>query len=78
MKTNHRRGFKAKTHRDQAMWENSRVSEFADKCVGAGIGNDFTNGNRGMAKEKRGAKKYIRSRIRFAEKQKLRTMIIDD
>lgn len=31
----------------------------------AGIGNDFTNGHRGMAKAVRGAKKFVRTRIRF-------------
>jgi hypothetical protein len=33
----------------------------------AGIANDFTNGHRGMAKAVRGAKKFVRTRIRFHE-----------
>lgn len=32
--------------------------------VGASIGNDFTNGHRGAAKAVRGAKKYVRTRVR--------------
>lgn len=35
--------------------------------VGAGIGNDFTNGHRGMAKAVKGAKKFVRTRVRFHE-----------
>jgi hypothetical protein len=38
------------------------------EVVCAGIGNDFTNGHRGMAKAVRGAKKFVRSRIRTREK----------
>lgn len=45
----------------------TRKSTLADVAVGAGVGYDFCNGNRGMAKAVRGAKKYIRSRIRFHE-----------
>ncbi len=42
-------------------------SEFADRTVGASIGNDFANGHRGMAKAVRGAKKFARTRLRFHE-----------
>lgn len=31
------------------------------------IGNDFTKGHRGMAKSARGAKKFVRTRLRFHE-----------
>lgn len=37
-----------------------------------GIGNDFTNGRRGMARAVRGAKKYVNTRCRFHEKQQIR------
>ena len=47
-------------------WQNTSV--FADKCIGADIGNDFSNGHRGMARAVAGAKKYVRSRTRFHEK----------
>lgn len=67
MKTNHRRGFVARGHRDQAMYGTSGNAPLAGKRFGAGIGNDFVKGNRGMAKDKKGAKKFVRSRIRFHE-----------
>lgn len=35
--------------------------------IGAGIGNDFCRGNRGMARAVRGAKKFVRSRLRHHE-----------
>ena len=74
MKTNHRRGFRAKPHRDKAMFGTGRRSEYSDVSVGAGIGNDFSKGNRGMAKAVRGAKKFVRSRIRFHDRQKTRAL----
>jgi hypothetical protein len=52
-----------------------RVSKFADVCVGAGIGNDFSNGHRGMAKAVRGAKKFVRTRFRFYENQAVRKLM---
>ena len=52
---------------DKSLHGHSRKSELADRTVGAGIGNDFSNGHRGMAKAMSGAKKYVRSRIRFHE-----------
>ncbi len=66
MKTNHRRGFVAKNHTDSAMFATSATAPISGKKISSeGIGNDFTNGNRGMAKSKRGAKKFVRSRTRF-------------
>ena len=56
---------------DKSLHGWARKSEFADKVIGAGIGNSFCNGNRGMAKSVKGAKKFVRSRIRFHEKQAL-------
>lgn len=53
---------------DKSMHGWQRVSLLADRSVGAGIGNDFTDGHRGMAGAVRGAKKFVRSRIRFHEK----------
>lgn len=65
MKTNHRRGFVAKPHKDQAMFSASAIASVADKGLHVYIGNDFTKGNRGMAKAKREAKKFLHSRARF-------------
>lgn len=56
---------------DKSMHGWKRVSTFSDKSFSAFIGNDFSNGNRGMAKSVRGAKKFVRTRIRFHEKAKL-------
>ena len=52
---------------DKSLHSWGRVSQLADKVVGASIGNDFTNGHRGMAKSVAGAKKFVRTRIRFQE-----------
>lgn len=67
MKTNHRRGFVAKPHKDQAMFGTSVIAPLSGKSFDASISNDFTKGNRGMAKAKRGAKKFVRTRVRRAE-----------
>lgn len=50
----------------------SRSSPLADRIVTAHWGGDNSKGHRGIAKARRGAKKYINSRIRFAEKAALR------
>jgi hypothetical protein len=52
---------------DKSMHGSVRKSTLADRYVCAGIGNDFSSGHRGMAKAVRGAKKFIRSRMRFHE-----------
>lgn len=54
-------------------WGNA--SEFSDRQIGAGIGNDFTNGHRGEARAVKGAKKFVRSRTRFHENATTRTII---
>jgi hypothetical protein len=75
MKTNHRRNFKAKRHRDSSMMQFSSKAQLADVAPSASIGNDFTNGNRGMAKDKRGAKKYVRSRVRFHDNMATKKLV---
>jgi hypothetical protein len=52
---------------DKSLHSWSRKSEFADVSIGAAIGNDFSNGHRGMAHSVKGAKKFVRTRIRFHE-----------
>lgn len=39
--------------------------------VTARVGNDFTDGHRGMARAVKGAKKFVRSRVRAKNKQAL-------
>jgi hypothetical protein len=63
---------------DKSMQCWGRKSEFSDKIIMAGIGNDFSNGNRGMARSVKGAKKFVRSRIRFHDKQKLNKVKYDE
>jgi hypothetical protein len=72
MKTNHRRGYKAPSHTDNAMWHESRKDPLSETTVFAGISNDFSNGRRGEAKAKRGAKKFLNSRIRARQKAAVR------
>lgn len=56
--------------------------KLSNKIIGSKtIGNDFVNGHRGEAKSVRGAKKFVRSRIRFHENaatRKLTREINDD
>ncbi len=54
---------------DKSLHGWSRLSLLADVVVSASIGNDFSNGHRGMANAVRGAKKFVRTRIRFKENQ---------
>lgn len=66
---------------DKSMHGWGNVDTFSDKVIGAAIGNDFTDGHRGMAKAVRGAKKFVRSRTRFhanAKTKQLASMEQDD
>lgn len=46
--------------------------------VSASIGNDFANGHRGMARAVSGAKKFVRTRIRFHENAATRRLAEQD
>lgn len=59
---------------DKSLHGWGRTSLLADRIVGAGIGNDFSKGHRGMAKAVRGAKKFVRTRIRFHENDATRRL----
>jgi hypothetical protein len=52
---------------DKSMHGWGRKSELADRTVFGVIGNDYSDGHRGMAKAVKGAKKFVRTRIRFHE-----------
>ena len=52
---------------DKSMHGWGRRAPLADRYIAAGISNDFCNGHRGMARAVRGAKKFVRSRVRFHE-----------
>ncbi|TLX16202.1 hypothetical protein [Rhizobium sp. MHM7A] len=62
---------------DKSLHGWGRTSVLADKRLGASIPNDFTNGNRGMAKSVRGAKKFVRSRFRFHENAATRQLALE-
>jgi hypothetical protein len=57
---------------DKSLHGWGRKSVLADRTFGASIGNDFSDGARGMAHAVRGAKKYVRSRFRFHENAETR------
>ena len=67
MKTNHQRGFKGTKPKGSHGWSVSQQGPFG--VVAANVGYNFTKGHRGMAKDRRGAKKFVRSRIRCQHKK---------
>lgn len=81
MKTNHQRGFKDRrdsraVYRSYIVFGQSVSLELSDKTIGAhATCGDHTNGKRGIAKDVKGAKKYINSRSRFHENQALKKML---
>lgn len=76
MKTNHQRGFKERYRRygGSPMGGALAISVLADRAVGANWGGDNSNGHRGYAQAKAGGKKFVRSRIRFADKAATRAL----
>lgn len=73
MKTNHQRNFRdsrapRQVYAKYFVGGNSVYSEMADRIISAcATSGDHTNGKRGIAKDKRGAKKFVNSRTRFHE-----------
>lgn len=59
---------------DKSMHGWGHKSLLADRNCGGSIGNDFTNGHRGMARAVRGAKKRARTQLRFHENQATRKL----
>lgn len=59
---------------DKSLHGWGRISQLGDRVVGASIGNDFCNGHRGMARAVAGAKKFVRSRVRFHENSATRQL----
>ncbi len=62
---------------DKSMQSWGGLEPLSGRIIGAGIGNDFSNGRRGMAKAVRGAKKYVRSRSRFHANAATKRMLRD-
>lgn len=78
MKTNHRRGFVANTPRKKGGTAFHKTGEVSDVSISARTDWDFSNGNRGMAKSVRGAKKFVNSRFRFHENAATRKLAGED
>lgn len=81
MKTNHQRQF-VERRDPNAVFSNyyvfgeSRKLSLSDKGISAVTTcGDHTNGKRGIAKDRRGAKKFLNSRERFHEKAALKRMV---
>lgn len=78
MKTNHQRGFKDSRGPKQVFgkyytFSNTRINPISGVAVGAcSTCGDHTNGKHGIAKDRKGAKKYINSRSRFHENAALK------
>lgn len=81
MKTNHQRNFRENTDPNAVLHKyivySARVRlTLSDRFVCAGVtGSDHTNGKRGIAKDRRGAKKFINSRARFHENAALKRLV---
>lgn len=67
MKTNHLRGYRANAQRYKGGQHFSARAPLSGIVVSAMADFDFTDGNRGMARSVRGAKKYVNSRVRHHE-----------
>lgn len=63
---------------DKSMSSWSADAPLSGERIGAGIGNDFVNGHRGMAAAVRGAKKFVRTRVRFHENAATRRLASED
>lgn len=53
----------------------NNVDKFSDKNIGALVSYEHCKGRRGMARDVRGAKKFIRSRTRFHSNAKTRKLM---
>lgn len=84
MKTNHQRNFKDKrasrsVFSNYTVFSESVSLHLADKSISANVCcGDHTNGKRGIAKDRKGAKKFINSRFRFHENMALKKLVKDD
>lgn len=55
----------------------SDVGLLSDVCISAGSGCEHSNGHRGQARAVRGAKKFVRTRIRFHENAATRKLALE-
>jgi len=59
---------------DKSMHGWGAKAPISGESFSANIPNDFTNGHRGMAKAVKGAKKFVRTRVRFHENEATRRL----
>lgn len=59
---------------DKSMHGWAATAPLSGERFSAGIANDFTNGHRGMARAVKGAKKFVRTRVRFHENAETRKL----
>lgn len=72
VKTNHRRGFRGRTESPRAAMLERRAKIAPGEVAVVRVGNDFSNGRRGEARAKSGAKKRLRVLARLAGKRLVR------
>lgn len=81
MKTNHQRNFcdqrsSRAVFESYVVFSDSRRLELSDKVVSASAtSGDHTNGKRGIARDRKGAKKFLNSRQRFHENAALKKLV---
>lgn len=63
---------RSRAQRDKSMSQYHGKGVNGKRIIANSIGNDFTDGHRGMARAVKGAKKFVRSRTRFHNKMDLR------
>lgn len=64
----------SRRQRDKSLSEYHGKAATGKRIIAHKLGNDFTDGHRGMARAVKGAKKYVRSRTRFHNKMELRNL----
>jgi hypothetical protein len=75
MKTNHKRGFRAETPHRPRYEQLSVRSPTGESFTAKTIGGDYSGSHVGEARQKRGAKKFLRSRVRNSLKRDLHEQI---
>jgi hypothetical protein len=81
MKTNHQRQFKERrdpnvVFQNYIVYGRTDALPLSGRSVSASVTcGDHTNGKRGIAKDKAGAKKFLVSRARFHEKAALKKIV---
>lgn len=53
------------------------IAPLSGERISASIPNDFVNGHQGMAKAVKGAKKFVRTRVRFHENAETKSLALE-